>query len=348
MAKLSENDLKKQIKTRKFSSVYVIYGTEQMFVRHYTDTLVKAVAGAEPSDFNFHTFSGNIDLDDFAASVQIVPFMSEYNCVLASDVYFDAMEKDAQDRFLEITQNVQEGTVLIIALPSYVPTKKAETFFKSFVKKVEKFGSVCVFEKLNQTMLEKYIAKWANENGKTISHVNASKIIYSCGDDLNLLKNEVAKISAYAKGEEITLEDINKLVTKSLEAKIFALSDAVINGDGQRAFNTLDVLFYQKEEPIAMLSILANAYIDAYRIRVADECGVLKDSVAKDFAYKTRAFALDKARKATSKVTTEALRKSLDVLLDADRKFKSESINQRLYLEEMIAQLLLISKEGRV
>lgn len=347
MAKLTEAELKKQIKSRQFSSAYVIYGNEQMFVKRYTEMLTQAVTGKNPSDFNFHTFSGDINLDDFAASVQIVPFMSEYNCVLATDVNFDNMDKDSIDRFKEISENICDGTILIISMPSYIPTKNASAF-KALTKKIEKTGSVCEFNKLNQAMIERYIAKWANENGKTISHVNASKLISYCGDDLNLLKNEIAKICAYASGEEVTLEDIDKLATVNLETKIFALSDAVLNGNGQKAFNTLDTLFYQREEPIMMLYVLATSYIDAYRIRVADECGVLKDDVANDFNYKNRAFTLTNARRATAKVSTEALRKSLDVIVEADLKFKTTSINDRIYMEQLIAQLLLIAQEGRV
>lgn len=346
MAKLTEAELKKQIKSKQFSPAYVIYGDEQMFVKRYTEMLVQAVAGKTPSDFNFHTFSGDIDLDEFAATLQIIPFMSEYNCVLLTDIFFDNMDKDETDRLTEIISNTYEGTILIISMPSYVPAKKKASF-TSIVKKIEKIGSVCEFNKLNQTMLERYIAKWANECGKNISHINASKLISYCGDDLNLLKNEISKICAYAKGEEVTLEDIEKLATVNLEAKIYNLSDAVLNGNGQKAFTILDTLFYQREEPIIMLYALSSSYIDAYRIRVADECGVLKDDVAKDFDYKNRAFTLGKARTATAKVSTEALRKSLEVIIEADLKFKTTSVNSRIYMEQLIAQLLLIAGEGR-
>lgn len=347
MAKITEAELKKQIKAKSFSPVYLIYGSEQMFVKRYTQLLTQSVTGKNPSDFNFHTFSGDIELDDFAASLQIVPFMSEYNCVVVTDIHLDNMDSNALDRFKEITSKPYDGTILIISMPTYIPTKN-KSAFSSLVKRIDKIGCVCEFVKLNQAMLEKYVAKWANENGKLISHINASKIISNCGDDLNLLQNEVSKISAYAQGEEITLSDIEKLSTVNLETKIFALSDAVLNGNGDKAFSTLDLLFYQREEPIMMLYVLSASYIDAYRIRIADECGILKDNVAKDFEYKNRAFVLQNARKATARVSTEALRKSLSVLIEADEKFKTTSVNARLYMEQLIAQLLLIAKEGRL
>ncbi|MCQ2514133.1 MAG: DNA polymerase III subunit delta [Ruminococcus sp.] len=346
MAKLTETEFKKMIKGKNYSSVYAIYGNEQLLIKGYTKKLVQAIIGKKPNEFNYHEFEGDINLDDFAASVQFVPFMSEFNCVLVSDVHFDSMDKSDIDRFKDIVALAVMPTILIISMPTYIPSKN-KAAFNSLIKSIEKSGITLELQKLNQSMLEKYVAKWANENGKMISHINASKLITYCGDDLNLLKNETNKIASYAKGEEITLEDINKLATVNLEAKVFNLSDAVLSGDGQRAYNTLDQLFYQREEPIMMLYVLGMSYIDAYRIRVADECGVLKDDVAKDFSYKNRAFTLANARKSTSKVTTEALRKSLDVLIEADERFKTTTTNSRLYMEQVISRLLQISREGR-
>lgn len=344
MAVLTDKQMDKHIKEKKYVPFYLIFGEEQMYIKKYTEKLVTAVAGKEPNDFNFHTFSGDVDLDEFAASVQIVPFMSEYNCVLLSDVFFDNMNSDDLSRFSDITKNSPDTTVLILSMPSYKPSKN-KAAITAFKKLADKKGVVCEFGILTQVELEKFIAKWANENGKLISHINAAKLISYCGKDMNLLKNEVNKISAYAKGEEITLEDIDKLATVNLESKIFALSDAVLNGNAEKAFLTLDNLFYQREEPIMMLYVLSASYIDAYRMRVADESGVTKNEVASEFAYKNRAFVLENAKRATRKVTTQALRKSINLLLKADADFKSASVNHRLYMEQLIAQLLLIAKE---
>lgn len=346
MPKITESDLKKHIKEKQFSPVYVIYGSEQMYVKNYSEKLVEAVAGKSPSDFNFHTFKGEINLDELAASMQIVPFMSEYNCVLVEDAFVDMMTDSDLKRLKDICSIAGSGTVLIISMPSNMPEKR-KSAFDAIVKAAEKSGSVCRFDKQNQNTIERYIAKWANENGKLISRVNAAKLISYAGDDLTRLKNEVDKICAYSKGEEITLDDINKLATVNVESRIFDLSEAVLNGNGDKAYNVLDTLFYQKEEPVVMLYTLSSAYINAYRMRVAAECGVDVNTVAKDFDYKNRAFTLNKAARATSRVSTGALRKSVNILTQADLTFKSERINPRLYMEQLIARLLITAQEGR-
>ena len=347
MAVLTDKQMDKHIKERNFAKVYLIYGEEQMYVKKYTDKLVTAVAGKTPSEFNFHSFGDSINFDELAASVQIVPFMSEFNCVLVSDAAFDEFNANDNARFADIYKALPDGFVFIVSLPSVKPVKN-KTVLPALKKYADKNGIVCEFNTLTQNELVKFIAKWANANGKFISQVNATQLISLCGRDLNMLKNEIDKISAYAKGEEISDEDIEKLATVTLESKVFALSDAVLNGNAQKAFNTLDTLFYQQEKTADMLFILSQAFIDAYRIRVADESGVQKTEVASKFNYKNRAFVLDNARRATKRVSTQALRKSLSLLLQAETEFKSVSVNDRVFFEKLIAQLLLTAERGRV
>ena len=343
MPKITENNIKQHIKTRAFSPVYLIYGAEQLYVHRYTDRLVHAVAGKEPSEFNFHRFAGEFTLTEFAASMYVTPFMSEYNLVLVSDPFLDMMAKDELDTFLEICKNPVEGTVLVISFPSNTPKEKT---LSAVVKAVEKTGSVMAFQKTNVMTVEKFVAKWANENDKLISRAAANRLVSLCGDDLTRLKNEVDKVCAYAAGEEVSVEDINKMATVNLESRVFDLSNAVLEGNGEKAFQVLNLLFDQKEEPIAMLYILSNAYIDAYRVRVAAESGVMNSQLAGDFGYGKRTFVLDKVKRSTARVSTEALRRSLGLLVEADIKFKSVRVNYRLYLEQLIAQLLLTAKEA--
>ena len=256
---------------------------------------------------------------------------SEVTLFTYLNVREDAMElfgfasKTELDTFLEICGKPVEGTVLLISLPSNTPKDKT---ISAIIKAIGKKGAVCEFQKPNAMTLEKFIAKWANANGKLISRA-------------------AAKICSYSGGEEVSLEDIDKLATVNLESRIFDLSDAVLAGNGEKAFRVLDLLFYQKEEPIVMLYTLSNAYIDAYRVRVASECGVINTELAADFSYGKRTFLLDRVKRSTNRVSTEALRKSLDLLMDADLKFKSVRLNERLYLEQLIAQLLLTAREGR-
>ena len=346
MPLITIKDLEKQISARRFSPIYVICGTEQMYVAQFTRKLAAAVAGKNPSDFNFHTFGGSVDLDTLASATEVVPFMSEYNCVLVKDIFLDEYNADDIAKLKAICKRVIDGTVLIISMPSYVPKRNAAAF-ESICKRAAKDGSVIKFDKPDRKAVEKDVADWANEQGKLISQNAVSRLVDLCGADLNRLKNEVDKLCAYSKGEEIPYEAVDLLVAQTLEAKIFSLSDAVLSGRGDVAFATLDQLFCQKEEPVMILYVLSTAFVDAYRIRVADESGVKEKNVAEDFEYGKRSFALGRARNASRRIGTETLRRCLNVIAEADEKMKSVSVNPRLFIEQLIAQLLLLAKEGR-
>ena len=70
MPKISESEFKKLLNGNDFGTIYYICGTEKMFVSHYTKKLTEKLAGKNPSDFNFHTFTNSFNVDEFAAVPQ--------------------------------------------------------------------------------------------------------------------------------------------------------------------------------------------------------------------------------------------------------------------------------------
>jgi DNA polymerase-3 subunit delta len=192
--------------------------------------------------------------------------------------------------------------------------------------------------------LERQIMAWVGKRGGQISKNNAAKIIEYAGTELSLLKNEVEKLCAYSNGAEITLPMIDSLVTKNLHAKIFALSDSVLCRNSNQAFSQLNALFYQREDPIAIVNVLGSAFVDVYRVRVAGESGVQNRQLAEDFQYKNRAFVLDKAAKNSRTISTAALREGLTAILNTEAALKSTQCDAKLMVEKLLAQLLLIFK----
>ena len=108
-----------------------------MFVKHYTQKLTEAVVGKNPSDFSFYEFSGQFNLDSFAAAVQSVPFMSEHNCVLVTDIFYDLLKKDESDEIIKICSLASSSVIVIVSMPSYTPEKNS-AYFDALVKRQKK------------------------------------------------------------------------------------------------------------------------------------------------------------------------------------------------------------------
>lgn len=347
MAELNRKELKKQINNREFQNIYLIYGEEKMYVKQDTDYLVTKLMGKEPPEFNYHSFSKDYDMDEIAVAIQVAPFMSEYNCVKIADFDVKAYKKNELERFMEILKNVPDTTVLILTMPTLEQDMKKLGDFSKIVTYVKKKGVVCAINKETDISLARQIIKWADKRNVKIEQADAFRLQEYVGDDLNSIKNELDKLCNYVgEGNQITGDHIEFLVSKKLEANIFSLTDAIVTGDGTKAFNILDALFYQKEDGNNIVSIISMAYMDFYRARIGLECGVPAVQIAQDFGYGKRAFVLTNAAKKTKKISTKRLRESLDEIINTFGVMRSGAVNQRIIVEKLVAKLLMYATIG--
>lgn len=344
MAILKESDFKKHISSKQYSNLYFIDGEEKMLVTTYTDILVKKLMGENPPEFNYHVFDNDSDISDVCVACDVVPFMSDKNCVRITDLDLENLSVTDVDAIAEIAKNLPDTTVLILSMPTLAPPQKTAKKYKKIRDIFEKNGVVADLQKRSELSLEKTVCKWANECGSKISPILASKLIGICTNDLRVLRSEVEKLSAFAGEQEITDEMIELLVAKNLQAKIYDLFDYVIALNFDKAMQTIDVLFYQREEPVSIVIALSTAYVDTYRARVALESGVPVKIMADELSYKNRAWVLDKMSKQSRRISTVALRKSINELLDLNERLVSVTVNPRVEIEKLISKLIMIAR----
>ncbi len=348
MPEVLRKELKESINKKQFDKIYLIFGEEKMYIKADTDFLIEKLAGKDPHEFNFHKFNEDYDFDKIAVAVQVVPFMSEYNVVVISDLDVNdnkVVSKSDFDRLTAIMDNVPDTTVLILTMPTLKQEpKKLGTVFTKLRNYVKKHGTVCEINRESDISLSAQIIKWADRRGLKIERADAYKLQEYVGYDLNMIKNELDKLCNYvSNGEVITTEHIEKLVTKQLEANIFNLTDAIVAGDGDKAFEILETLFYQKADTNEIINVISMSYIDFYRARVASECGVPLSAVAKDFGYGKREFVLKKAEYKIRKIPTPMLRESINEIADVTKKLRSVSSNDKIMIESLVAKLLILA-----
>lgn len=342
MALLNENELKKHLSTKEYKSLYFLYGEEKMLVKSFTNLLVNKLLGNDKSEFNYHVFDNDSDLSDISVAVNVIPFMSENNLVVLKDFDIDSLKKDEFEDLLQIVVSKPESTTLIFAMPTLENSTKGN--FKKIIEYVSKEGICAQLDRRTQLSLERTLCKWAKQAGAKMTEPTASRLIKNCGTDLYRLHTEIEKLSAYADGEEITVDMINKLVSEDLEAKVYDLFDFIVSKNSDKALRSLDILFYQREEPIMIAIVLGNAYVDAYRVRVARESDTSLKELASELGYKNRAWVLDKIVTKIRNISTDALRDSIEEIITTQEKLVSVTINGQVELEKLVSKLILLSE----
>lgn len=346
MPTINEAAFRKILSGGDFGTLYYICGTEKMLVAHNTKKLIERVAGKEPSDFNYHTFSNEFDVNELAAALQVVPFVSEYNVVVVKDLDFSAFSSADGEKIIDLISAVSGETVVILTFPTMLQEKEGAKD-KKLKALANKKGTVIELNKLTGYALQKKLVSWASKRNIVLNPDAAALMVEYSGTDLNTLKNELEKLCSYVgEGGEITIRQVETLVTKNLESSIFDLSKAVINHDSTTAFKVLDRLIYQKEEAVSILGTLAMAYVDMYRVRIAIKCGYRSTDLSKWFLYKSE-FRLKNAENNCKKMSTAVLRKSINAIAQTDVNLKSTRADDRVQLELLIVKLLMIANEDR-
>jgi DNA polymerase-3 subunit delta len=125
-----------------------------------------------------------------------------------------------------------------------------------------------------------------------------------------------------------------------LEAKIFDLSKAILQRRRQTAFDLLYQLRVHREEPIAVLGTLSNAFADLYRGKVASASGMPADALARAFkSYKNKEWKLKNAVRDSARISVDALRNCLEILAETDTTLKLRSGDEWVLLEQTVARL---------
>ncbi len=334
-----EKELRQELKGA-LRPVYVLYGEESYLTAHYADAIAKAAVPEDMGGFNMVKFDGETaTLDQIEEAIDALPLMAERKCVIVRDLDFSA--GDTAERLLPLIEDPPETTVTVLMYMQLQPQPRKSAKWKALLDAANKSGGVVNFSKKTATELAAALCARAARNNCVLSSANASLLVQQVGEDMLLLGNELDKLAAIADGGEITAALIQRAATKNLEAKVFDLSKAILRHRSDEAYGLLNTLLQQKEDPIAILAVLTNAYVDMYRMKVATTAVKSADTVAQTFAgYKGKEFRLRYAAQDAARLSVQELRQKLEVLAEADTLLKSSRALPRFVLEQAIAKLL--------
>lgn len=348
MPEITETELKAQIRRSDFSNFYFLYGEEKYMIANYARKLIAAAGGSTFETFNAQRLDGDsADVDRIAAAAEALPFMAERKCVAVSDFNAGAVRAREAGKLEELLGTLPETTVLLFYLPTLSFDPKRDAGWKKFLTRANRAGCTVNVKKRTADQLAKTLCSGAEKRGCTLSRGTAERIVSFCGDDLYTLFGELEKLCAFVGSGEITRDTVDRIVVKNLETRVFDLSKAILAGNYSGAYTILDQLLVQNEEPTAILAVLSSAYLDMYRVRVAVESGFGALEPAKHFDYARKEFRLRNAERDAKRFSTQTLRRSIGVLLEADTALKSARGDRRLVMEKLIARLLLIAEKGK-
>ncbi len=346
--KWTEQQLKNALRGGDISPLYLLYGDEPYFTAQYAKKIVKQVVPSDDSaDFNLHLFDGDsFSVDELESVVQAAPFMGEYNCVWMRE--YDPASSNAQIKRIEnLLTSVQLPSVLLFSVTVWNAEKAKSAKWKAFIAKIQKLGVSVFFERRTSAQTVDILCRGAKKRGCLLSRAEASAMSERCGEDLTLLLSELDKLCSVAQGGEITVELVHAVCAQRLEASVYELSKALLSRRYDTAYDVISRLFSLGEEPVRILAVLSESYVDLYRAKTASTAGITAENAAEVFSLKGREFRLRNAARDCRQLSESQIIKSLQWLALADSRMKGGSqASHRTLLDETVAGLIMIAKAG--
>lgn len=343
---LDEAALKRKL-NENLLPVYMIFGEDDYLVKLYEKKISSLAVGDNP-DFNLHCFDSPKGMQGVYDAAAQLPMMNDRSCVLVKDFDLPKCKAEELTRLCEIVSAGFDTTVLVLSFTSVEIDAKKNKNCAKLIDAIEKAGGIAV--QLNHRRPEDLIAllsSAATKRGCSMDQRTARYLIESVGQDINTLYSELEKLIGYAlqNGGAISVDTIDKICVKTVEASVYKIQNELLCGNAEQALTLIGQLFSAKTEPTVIFSTMASAYNEMYLARASLNAKKSAQQTAQDFGYGNRRFVIERAQNTCRRLSEEQLKKSMKALTDCDRVIKnSNTALAQKAVERLAVELALIAK----
>jgi len=332
---LATKEINGHIKSGNFARVYLFFGDESFLVGHWQKRLVEGILGKSDGglELNFETFEGKgVAVTDIIASCETLPFMAEHRVVLVrGSELFQAGRKDDSEAMAKYIADIPESTVLMFIEDGV--DKRGRLY-----KRVKDAGFVGDAETPKEGELADWAMKLCASRKKVLGRHTAFHLIRNVENNMQLLFNELEKLISYVgEDQEITIEHIDALCTKSLDIKVFDLMKAVGARDVRGAVALYGSLMNLKESPLMVLAMIARQYRFYLQCASLAESGVSQKDIASQLGL--HPFAVKEFVAGGRSMSKDAMLGALEGCLETDFSIKTGKMGDAQAVELLIVKL---------
>ncbi|MFO1443393.1 DNA polymerase III subunit delta [Bacillus sp. Bva_UNVM-123] len=333
-------DLWKQIKGKKFSPIYLLYGAESFLINETKQLLINTVLTEEELDFNLSSFDlEETPIEAALEEAETYPFFGEKRLIFLHNPVFLTSEKTkekTEHHLAKLDNYLKEPSPYSIVV-FIAPYEKLDER-KKITKELKRKAALLEAKKLSEAELKSWVNERASMNGVEIDDRAIELMITLAGTNLFMLTSEVDKLALFVGvGNRIDEETVDRLVSRSLEQNIFTLVDKIVHRKIDEALRIYYDLLKQNEEPIKILSIITGQFRLIYQVKELARRGYGQQQIAGNL--KVHPFRIKLAAGQAQLFQDLELANIMKLLAEADFAMKTGGMNKQLLIEMFLFRL---------
>ncbi|GHU46231.1 DNA polymerase III subunit delta [Clostridia bacterium] len=336
---MNENKLLDEIRAGVFRDVYFIYGEEKYFTLKYVKWIVEKALNGDES--NYLTMQGNPDISEFSDQVTALPMFTERKVISVCDIDVEKEDDSYIDGLLNVLLLPHHECIVLLYITSFSLDKRKEKT-KRLIAAVNECGGAIEFVSPTPEKAAALLVRRAVSLGVDLSTQNAKTIAEYTLCNMSIAMSEVEKLCALALDKDeksIASCDIDSIVIKRSDVKIYELTDAVLNYRRKLSLEILQGLLDDGFHPIMLISAVGNVFIRIYRAKSAIHSNVDIGTFIKDYKDEKQR-NVEKAFALAKNVNMARLRRCLFVLSSADEQLKTTVINPDYVIQHTLVRLM--------
>jgi DNA polymerase-3 subunit delta len=152
-----------------------------------------------------------------------------------------------------------------------------------------------------------------------------------------MMRTELEKLRDYAGGEAVEADTVSELVTNAQDAKVWDLTDAIVEANERKALRSLARLLDEGQPPQMLLFMVARAYRQLVLVKDLRDRRVRRDEIQE--VSGVQKFKMDSALNIAGRSTWDGLRRAYQRILEADLSVKRGLVSDEAALQMLVHDL---------
>lgn len=284
--------------------------------------------GYDPSDLNYSYFDmkeasyAEVELD-----LVSLPFFADEKIVILDHLLdlTTAKKRNLTDedlkQFENYLENPSESTRLVIFAEGKLDSKRR------LVKLLKRDAQIIEATTPKEQDLKRYFSSQAQELGLHFVGDSLDQLLLKSGYDFGELQKNLALLQAYKEDGQITLQDIEEVVPKSLQDNIFDLTQMILKRQIDQARNLVKDLRLQGEDEIKLIAILLGQFRMFSQVKIFSEEGQSESQIVASLSElsgrKVNPYQVKFALRDSRRLSLSFLKQAMTTFIETDYAIKS-------------------------
>lgn len=256
-----------------------------------------------------------------------LPFFADFKIVIFdhfSDITTDKkkyLKENELKAFENYLENPLETTRLIVFAPGKLDGKRR------IVKMLKRDANLFEASPLKSNDLKTYFQKYSHQLGLTYDSGVFEKLLIKSNEEFSQVLKNITFLKSYKKSGNITLEDIDEAIPKSLQDNIFELTKLILQQNVEQAHLLVHDLRLSGEDDIKLIAIMIGQFRLFLQIAILTQAGKNEQQIVMALSdvmgRKVNPYQIRYAIKDSRSLSITFLSSVLKILIETDYQIKT-------------------------